>query len=139
MNDILKKPYEISLWDEQLCWHRRKLELVGRLEKDQYSSGTYYYESNTAAGDSKNPFVLDNGPWVEDRIYYSLPAKKEERDENGIIIKNYKEGPNSSDTDLTEEEQLDEAWEASALFQFYKEKKLCVIGSSILTSPIHAV
>jgi hypothetical protein len=32
---ITKKPYEISLWDEQLAWHRRKLEIVD-VNEDNY-------------------------------------------------------------------------------------------------------
>ena len=33
---ITKKPYEISLWDEELSWHRRKLEQITITDKNDY-------------------------------------------------------------------------------------------------------
>jgi hypothetical protein len=47
--DIAKKPYEISLWDEQLIWHRRKLQSIDNnsrfTDENPYTRGTYYVES----------------------------------------------------------------------------------------------
>lgn len=135
MSDVLKKPYEISLWEEQLYWHRRKLVLIGAVKEKDYKPGKYYSLDTNAIG--ANPYVLDNGTWVENKNYYSL-APKEEVIENKTV-KNYKEGPSSTRVDLTQEEAADESWKISTVFQFYKEHKLCIIGSNTMTTPIRAV
>lgn len=120
MSNILKKPYEISLWDEQLYWHRRKLVEVS-VSKQNYTPGKYY--SQSSIGQGAKPYVLDNGPYVEGKKYYTLAPK---------TSGNYVEGPSASDTNV------DSTFGVSTLFQFYKEKKLCVIGSNTMTAPIRA-
>lgn len=122
MNSILKKPYEISLWDEKIYWHRRRLiEAEGVTDKN-YQPGKFYSQDNNALGNS--PYVLDNNPYDSKKAYYSLMPKTEG---------NYVEGPRAEDTNV------DATWELSTLFQFYKERKLCVIGSNIMTAPIRAI
>jgi hypothetical protein len=41
MDNFTKRPYEISLWDEQLIWERHILDFVQVL-KDDYAPGKYY-------------------------------------------------------------------------------------------------
>jgi hypothetical protein len=41
MANIIKKPYEISLWDEKLVWHRKKLKLA-EVNEDKYEPGKFY-------------------------------------------------------------------------------------------------
>lgn len=122
MNSILKKPYEISLWDEKIYWHRRRLiEAEGVTDKN-YQPGKFYSQHSNALGNS--PYVLDNNPYDSEKVYYSLMPKTEG---------NYVEGPRAEDTNV------DATWELSTLFQFYKERKLCVIGSNVMTAPIRAI
>jgi hypothetical protein len=39
--NIAKKPYEISLWEDELVWHTRELEPIQVLEKD-YKPGKFF-------------------------------------------------------------------------------------------------
>lgn len=124
--DITKKPYEISLWDEKLYWHRRKLNLVGKLEESDYEPGKYY--SQNADPESvlgQIPYTLDYTDWIEDRDYYELAPYNEN---------NYKEGPSAADVILEEGEWEEE----STIIQYYKEQKICNIGSNASDSPIRA-
>ena len=41
MENLFKKEYEISLWDDVLYWHRRKLKKIAVTEND-YQPGKYY-------------------------------------------------------------------------------------------------
>jgi hypothetical protein len=118
MNSILKKPYEISLWDEKIYWHRRRLIEAEGITDKNYQPGKFYSQ------DSNSRYVLDNNPYDSEKVYYSLMPKTEG---------NYVEGPRAEDTNV------DATWELSTLFQFYKERKLCVIGSNVMTAPIRAI
>jgi hypothetical protein len=48
-------------------------------------------------------------------------------------IPNFKEGENPSDANDSEN------WDASTILQYYKERKLCVIGSDTMESPGRAI
>jgi hypothetical protein len=39
--DILRQPYEISIWEERLCWASHKLNAVS-LSSEEYVPGKYY-------------------------------------------------------------------------------------------------
>jgi hypothetical protein len=64
---ITKKPYEISLWDEKLAWHRRELEPVIVNEED-YQPGTFF--SQNPQVDGAIPYTLDFGNYRDDQRYY---------------------------------------------------------------------
>ena len=122
MNNILKKSYEISLWDDLMFWVAIELEAVS-LTKEKYSPEKYY--SVVAELDEGIYCQLDKDPYNENKTYYSL--KKE-----GAAKK---DGPNASDLD---------GWgpgqgKPFTRFQYYKEKKLCVIGSNTMSAPVRAV
>jgi hypothetical protein len=42
MSEILKKDYEISLWEEDLIWMRQQLKGAPGLKESTYNKGTYY-------------------------------------------------------------------------------------------------
>ena len=67
---ILKKPYEISIWDDRLVWYRRKLIKKASLKKEDYIPGKFYsaVENSVRAA----TYNLDMGPWSETKTYYSL-------------------------------------------------------------------
>lgn len=99
MSKMLKKPYEISLWDDVLItetWYGINTDV----NKNNYRQGEYYYN------DGANHYVIDFSPnYTEGRNYFTLAKRG---------------GP-------------------QILKTYYKEKKLCVIGSDTMTSPIRAV
>jgi hypothetical protein len=41
MQDIFQRPYEISLWDDDLFWRKQLLKKV-KLTKETYKPGKYY-------------------------------------------------------------------------------------------------
>jgi hypothetical protein len=69
---IAKKPYEISLWNERLVWHRRKLELVNNktefTESHPYIRGAYYVRSG-ALGVATYELSYED---FSDKEYYKL-------------------------------------------------------------------
>jgi hypothetical protein len=75
MENIKKKPYEISLWEDVLFWHRRKLAPITFDNGAGYETGKYY-SKNIALGGEDNksaiPYTLDYEPWSKDKIYYEL-------------------------------------------------------------------
>jgi hypothetical protein len=50
--DLIKKPYEISLWKDELIWHRRKLKVVDTLTEDNYKPGIYYSQNKAVLGEA---------------------------------------------------------------------------------------
>ena len=166
--DLFKKPYEISLWDDRLMWHRRKLVSVGTVSKENYRPGKYYSANVEGAG--AKIYSLDTTAWVEDREYYELAELNEG---------NYLEGKSSDDIEidpvnnsswyvftLTQDEEQNEKkqyyikdgnniYKAIGVFdkntwyeaviapqtisQFYKEVRLCVLGSDTMDSPARCV
>ena len=100
--EVLKKPYEISLWDDQLIWHRRKLVNANISSASAYEPGKYYSKNQTLGGsgtDGANnsivPYTLDYGDYVQGRAYYSLAP---------WINGNYKEGESEEDVSIPEDE-----------------------------------
>ena len=67
--NVIKKPYEISLWDEQLRWYRNRLSAI-TLTKDKYESGKYYTQSPTALG--ALPYTMDFGEYSDGKRYYEI-------------------------------------------------------------------
>jgi hypothetical protein len=72
--DITKKPYEISLWDDQLFCYRRKLEKVkdGEVNESSYVPGRYYSLHDGNYGLSQAPYVLNNKAYNPETDYYKL-------------------------------------------------------------------
>ena len=123
---ILKKPYEISLWDDRLYWVRKPLKEKTGVTEENYKPGIYY--SQNLDNSNNIPFTLDHGAFVDGRTYYII--------DNDANLPP-KEGPDSTYTDLKED---DEDWEdvKSTVFSYYKEIKLCTIGSNTMSAPIRA-
>ena len=168
MNLLLKKPYEISLWDEDLIWRRQRLQLVEGLLEEDYKPGKYY-SSNLQDIQGVKPYALDFGEWMEGRAYY---APKNDSDEDyfedtnadgvGIDPTTDKEWYSFALTKDTEENdeksyyiKIGEGWvKASGIFdnttwyeatplpfviiQYYKERKICTIGSDTMDTPVRA-
>lgn len=129
MENLFKKEYEISLWDDVLYWHRRKLKKIAVTEND-YQPGKYYSQSDDVSG--AKPYNIDLKPYSNDKTYYELEEWREG---------NYLEGDSADSINI---EANDPNWyENSALIpnvivQFYKEKKICIIGSDTMETPIRA-
>ena len=131
--DLFKKPYEISLWDDRLMWHRRKLVSVGTVSKENYRPGKYYSANVEGAG--VKIYSLDTTAWVKDRQYYELAE---------LIEGNYLEGSSPEDIEITAENEAN--WRDAngdlvpqTISQFYKEVRLCVLGSDTMDSPARCV
>jgi hypothetical protein len=70
--DILKLPYEISLWEDKLFWCKVLLKEV-TLSKENYKPGLYF---SARAGVSGAPiYELDNDSYAGDKQYYTLTSK----------------------------------------------------------------
>ena len=91
MVNMIKKPYELSLWDENLTWRRQKLVLLQNLKEEEYQPGVYYsINSNSTTVDQNGaitgtfgarPYVLDMEGWVEGREYYRLMKAQDTEEE----------------------------------------------------------
>lgn len=115
MTNNFKKPYEISLWEDKLVYDVRDLSEV-TLTKENYKPGKYY--SNIAS--SGNPvYQIDYNDFNENenRIYYELKPKE--------IIDALEAPPSIG--------------EKQVIISYYKEQKICAIGSNFMDSPIRAV
>lgn len=117
---LSKKPYEISLWEDVLCF-----QVFAAVQVDfnqvTYKKNSFYYLSTQSDGTSGsiNQFILDSSEErVRGRSYYTLGRLLDEY-YGGIQNKTY-------DTQVI-------------VVQFFKEKKLCVIGSDTMDTPIRAV
>jgi hypothetical protein len=44
MDNLIRKPYEISLWEDRLVWHRRKLVLIS-INEAEYEPGKFYSQN----------------------------------------------------------------------------------------------
>ena len=132
MENLFKKQYEISLWEDVLYWHRRKLEQVN-VEEAEYEPGKYYSQETESQSHGARPYVLDLEPYDKDKIYYKLANQEKD---------NFLEGSNATDINIQEDNKdwRDENGELipNAIFQFYKEQKICVIGSDSMDTPIRA-
>lgn len=119
MNNIIKKPYEISLWEDKICYAARLLQEVESKSEEEHSKGRYYILNNGA-------YQVDKESFDSNKNYYSLIPKNEG---------NYKESFEISElTDWLEENK----GSPYTIIQFYKEIKLCVIGSDNMTSNARA-
>lgn len=166
---ILKKPYEISIWDDRLVWYRRKLIKEALLKKEDYLPGKYYSAIENNAGAAT--YNLDTEPWSEAKTYYSL-AKLDtgnylENSNVELLEINPIKNPDWYTFALTQDEienskkqyyvkKEDGAYESATgtfnkntwyeatavpqvIISFYKEVLLCVIGSDTMTAPWRAV
>lgn len=133
--NIAKKPYEISLWDEQLVWHRRKLKQV-EVEKENYCRGVYYVVSDSLGATSYELSYGDYTPYEEGKSpYFQLePLDKDKM--------NWLEGNSPDSVDITNNSNwYDENGKMipNVVYSFYKEVRLCTIGSDTMDSPARAV
>lgn len=122
--DIRKKPYEISLWDEQLVWFRRKLIQV-EVTENTYKRGTYYVKTDATYELSYDNFA--GGPYFQ---FANLP--EDGKNQDGIFI----------ESDKPEGVKVEEGsgWYENGdmvpniISSYYKETRLCTIGSSTMDS-----
>ena len=78
--DTFKKPYEISLWEDELVWHRRKLSKV-QINKDDYEKGKYYSVNPNVKGTPQ--YWLDTRDFDSSVTYYSLAPISEDNNLEG--------------------------------------------------------
>ena len=132
MDNLIKKPYEISLWEDKLLWHRRKLTFID-VEEKNYEPGIFYSQNLTVAGESEAPYTLDYDDYTDGRAYYKLDPD----DEDG------EKGWSEDDINISKETHPDwyenDKMLPNVVFQYYKERKLCIIGSNTMDSPARAV
>ena len=119
MNNIIKKPYEISLWEDKICYAARLLQEVETKLEEEHNKGRYYILNN-------NTYQVDKESFNKDKTYYSLIPKNET---------NYKESFEMSELADWLEENKNNPY---TIIQFYKEIKLCIIGSDNMTSNVRA-
>ena len=136
-----KKPYEISLWEDQLTWHRRKLELNKNTSKDNYKRGAYYVKSNALGADT---YELSYEDYDAKETYYKLADFP--TDEEGKIIQRegiFKESYDSDSINISPNSTP--LWYNNGIMvpnvitSFYKETRLCTIGSNTMDSLARAV
>jgi hypothetical protein len=126
--DITKKPYEISLWEDQLFWHRRKL-VKADVTEDNYVPGKYYSLHTGNFGQSVIPYILYNKAYDANTEYYQLAD---------MLPGNYLEG--NFTEDISVDPTTSPGWFENgklvpqAVISFYKENRLCTIGSDAMTS-----
>ena len=124
--DVFKRPYEISLWEDKLVWHRRKLVAVDVQEKD-YMPGKYYSLHTEAQG--AIPYVLNNKAYNAETQYYALAD---------MWSGNYIEG--NSVEDIYVGSATSPGWfedgklVPQTIISYYKEVRLCTIGSDTMAS-----
>ena len=168
MENLFKKQYEISLWEDGLYWHRRKLQRADVIKED-YKPGVYYTISDAVQQYGARQYVLSLGPYNEQTIYYTLMSKEKnsylEGDHSDNISVSPTENPEWYVFSKTEDSSpkanksyyylqngkyilfIDEYfavqvdyYEATLapniVFQFFKERKICVIGSDSMDTPI---
>ena len=129
MQGIIKKPYEISLWEDRLVWHRKKLIKV-LVNEENYAPGVFYSQNLKASG--AIPFTLDYDIYSNDKNYYELDNSDE-----GI------KGWSANDVSISEETHPD--WYLNGtiipnvIFQYFSERKIATIGSDIMQAPVRAV
>ena len=123
--EIFKKPYEISLWEDELVWHRRKLNIV-ELTSDTYKIGVYYSQK---PGVGATQYELDIKAFDANKIYYSLAPLDEKKE-------NWKEGTEEDIKIVDGDGWRDEDGNIvpQVQFQFYKETKVATIGSNTMDS-----
>jgi hypothetical protein len=104
--ELLKQPYEISLWKDELVWHRRKLD-IATVSIDTYERGKYYILKTAGSNPSHdgeiniagaNLYELSLGSYDDKTTYYSLAPR-----DTG----NYKEG---STDDISLDPEKDAGW-----------------------------
>ena len=180
---ITKKPYEISLWDEQLVWHRRKLEPIQITSKDDYKRGAYYVKSDALGADSyelsyedyrstelqtKNPYyqllafpVDEDGKIVQEQGKFTEAFDSDELNISPDKTSRWYTFSKTTDTkrdskkkyyiqtedgwgQVEDGEEFSREWYEAYLIpnitsSFYKETRLCTIGSDTMDSPARAV
>ena len=128
--NITKKPYEISLWEDELVWHRRKLDKV-EISADDYEKGKYYSVNPNIGGTPQ--YWLDTREFDANVTYYSLAPVDEVNNLEGT--KADIEVPTKSDYWRDAKGNL----VPQIILQYYKEVKLCIIGSDAMESPARCV
>ena len=120
MEILLKKPYEISLWEDILCFQVFEAQEADFNETPYKKNCFYYLDNNrTETEGNVNRFVVDSSEErVEGRQYYVLGQLLDEY--YGTIQNKTYNSP-------------------VIVIQFFKERKLCVIGSNTMDTPIRAV
>ena len=141
--DIVKKPYEISLWDEQLVWFRRALVLVDNktefTTENPYIRGAYYVVSGAQGATA---YELSYDDYNEKEDYYKF---KDLPTENGVVVQKqgeFIESNNPDDIDVTNKyEWYDKNNQMipNVVSSYYKEIRLCTIGSNTMDSPARCV
>ena len=93
--EMFKKPYEISLWEDELIWHTRELEPIKVLEKD-YAPGKFFSQNPTVAGEI--PYTLDYQLYNEGQQYFQIKSNGKVREGNSsqaVNIENIEEWKNT--------------------------------------------
>ena len=123
MDNLFKKPYEISLWDDDLTFRVFAAQEVTFSDALKYEKNKYYYLNNfqdsTSDSGAVNQFIIDGAEAAtEGRQYYTYGELLDEQigsmesKDYGILV---------------------------LIVQYYKERKICTIGSDTMNTPIRAV
>ena len=122
MENILKKPYEISLWDDDLVFKIFTAREVVFSDTLKYEKDKYYYLNNFqdpgSGSGAINQFVIDGAKEpTEGRQYYTY----------GELLDEQIGSMENKDYDMQ-----------VLIVQYYKERKICIIGSNTMDAPIRA-
>ena len=131
MSGMFNKPYEISLWEDYVIYRRQKLK-EKKLTKDEYEPGEFYSQNLDEIGgnfgNSLIPYTIDYLPYVEGKEYY-------------VADDLFMEGETMNELTIetgNENWYVDGELVPNTIIQFYKERKLCVIGSDTMDTPLRA-
>lgn len=133
MDNLIKKPYEISLWEDRLVWHRKKLIEVTTVNEETYEPGKYYSQNQKAIGTSLTPYSLDYDGFKDERKYFSLNEEDEgikRFDADSIIIT-----PESNSDWYDKNGNI----VPNVVFQYFNERKIATIGSNTMDTPVRAI
>ena len=131
MDNMFNKPYEISLWEDYVVYRRQRLKVAMPTEKT-YKPGEFYsqnlHELGNDYGSSLEPYTIDYLPFDKSKIYYAS--------DEAFLESEFMEDINIevNDPDWYDNGEL----VPNTVIQFYKERKVCVIGSNTMETPLRA-
>ena len=121
MENVIKKPYELSLWDDDLTFKVFAAQQVSFNDVLKYEKDKYYYLNNFQGQGSgaTNQFIIDGAKQpTSGRTYYTYGELLDEQ-VGSFVDKDY--------------------GTRVIIVQYYKERKICIIGSDTMATPIRAV
>ena len=168
MENLFKKEYEISLWEDELHWHRRKLQ-EAQITEEEYKPGLYYTASAGIQEYGARQYFLSLDSYNDQAVYYTLASKEDDNFLEGASAESVGISPTENSNWYTftitkdaepkgnksyyylqggkytlfvdknfipQVDYFEATLVPNTIFQFFREKKICVIGSDTMDTPI---